>query len=141
VLNPLTGLPLLSGPLTPTEATDVAGSFKTPGLRNVELTGPYLHNGGKSTLRQALEFYDDGGDFRANPTLSPLMRPRGMTPSQVEDLVAFLASLTDERVLYEQAPFDHPELVVPNGPTLPPVGAAGGTPLKRFLDRNPFAAQ
>jgi len=141
VLNPLTGLPLLSGPLTPTEATDVAGSFKTPGLRNVELTGPYLHNGGKSTLLQALGFYDQGGDFAANLTLSPLMRPRGMTPSQMEDLVAFLASLTDERVLYQQAPFDHPELVVPNGPTLPPVGAAGGTQLKRFLDRNPFAAQ
>ena len=150
VLNPLTGLPLLSGPLTKTEATDVAGSFKTPGLRNVELTGPYLHNGGKSTLRQALEFYDDGGDFRANPTLSPLMLPRGMTLSQVDDLVAFLTSLTDDRVLYQQAPFDHPELVVPNGQaangaditmTLPPVGAAGGTPLKRFLDRNPFAAQ
>ena len=149
VLNPLTGLPLLSGPLLKTEATDVAGSFKTPGLRNVELTGPYLHNGGKSTLLQALEFYNDGGDFAANPTLSPLIRPRGMTPSQVEDLVAFLASLTDDRVLYQQAPFDHPELVVPNGQAangtditiaLPSVGAAGGTPLRRFLDLNPFAA-
>ena len=149
VLNPSTGFPLLSGPLAKTEATDVPGSFKTPGMRNVELTGPYLHNGGKSTLRQAMEFYDNGGDFRANPTLSPLMLPRGMTPSQVEDLVAFLTSLTDERVLLQKAPFDHPELVVPSGQaangadittTLPPVGAGGGTALKRFLGLSPFAA-
>ncbi len=147
VLNPLTGLPLLSGPLTKYEATDVAGSFKTSSLRNVELNGPYLHNGGKSTLRQLVELYDGGGNFQ-NPTLSPLLRPLGMTLDQVNALVAFMLALTDERVLYERAPFDHPELVVPNGQnpdgsditiTLPAVGAAGSiTALQRFLNLNPF---
>src|SRR4051812_49340166 len=40
-------------------------AFKTPGLRNVELTGPYFHNGGKATLRQVVDFYSIGGDFPA----------------------------------------------------------------------------
>ncbi|MBI5441033.1 MAG: hypothetical protein HY900_07470 [Deltaproteobacteria bacterium] len=144
VLNPLTGLPLLSGPLAGEEPTDVAGSFKTPGLRNVELTGPYFHHGGHSTLWQAMEFYDQGGNF-ANATLSPLIRPLGMTPDQVKALVALQLALTDARVLYQQAPFDHPELVIPNGSpdgsdrTLAAVGRAGSTaPLQRFLGLNPF---
>ena len=147
VLNPLTGFPLLAGPLKKTEATDVAGTFKVPGLRNVELNGPYFHNGGKSTLLQAVELYDEGGNFD-NPTKSPLIRPLGMTADQVNALVAFLVSLTDERVRWEKAPFDHPELVVAEGQdangldipkTLPAVGAGGSTtPLPRFLDLNPF---
>ena len=41
------------------------GSFKAPQLRNVELTGPYFHNGGKLTLRQVVDFYVRGGDFPA----------------------------------------------------------------------------
>jgi cytochrome c peroxidase len=144
VLNPLTGLPLLSGPLTAAEPTDVPGTFKVPGLRNVELSGPYFHNGGKSTLLQAVELYDDGGNFD-NPTLAPLIRPLGMTAAQVKALVAFMVAFTDDRVRYEKAPFDHPELVIPNGNingsdrTLAAVGRAGSpTPLRRFLDLDPF---
>lgn len=144
VLNPLNGLPLLSGPLKKTEGTDVAGSFKVPGLRNVELNGPYFHNGGKATLRQVVELYDDGGNF-PNRTLSPLIRPLGMTADQINALVAFLVSLTDDRVLNEKAPFDHPELILPNGNpdgsnrTLAPVGRTGSTTqIKRFLNLNPF---
>ena len=41
----------------------VNGAFKTPSLRNVELTGPYFHNGGASTLMQVVEFYARGGNF------------------------------------------------------------------------------
>jgi cytochrome c peroxidase len=147
VLNPLTGYPLLTGSLLAAEGTDVAGSFKTASLRNVELNGPYFHNGGKSTLFQAVEFYDGGGSFR-NDTLSPLIRPLGMTAEQMEDLVAFLLALTDERVRWERAPFDHPQLFVPNGDSpvgtdalqeIPASGAAGSaTPLPRFLGLNPF---
>lgn len=147
VLNALTGFPLLAGPLKPTEATDVPGTFKVPGLHNVELTGPYFHNGGKATLRQVVEFYDDGGNF-ANPTRSPLMVPLNLSGAQRDDIVAFLLSLTDERVLFQQAPFDHPQLFVPNGDNpagtdalvvLPEVGAGGSsTPLGRFLNLNPF---
>src|SRR2546422_8026734 len=39
------------------------GAFKAPGLRNVELTGPYMHNGGMATLEQVVDFYSRGGDF------------------------------------------------------------------------------
>jgi cytochrome c peroxidase len=142
-----TGFPLLSGSLRNTERTFVDGSFKTPGLRNVELTGPYMHNGGKSTLMQVMELYDDGGDFN-NPSKSPLIHPLGLTPTETRDLIAFLLSLTDERVRYQKAPFDHPQLFVPNGDgapgvdnlvEIPAVGAAGAAaPKERFLNLNPF---
>jgi cytochrome c peroxidase len=148
VMDPYTGFPILSGPLSKTEGTDSAGSFKTASLRNLELSGPYFHTGGKSTLRQVVEFYDDGGNF-ANASRSPLIRPLGLTEDQVIGLVAFLTSLTDDRVMYERAPFDHPELPVPVGQdatgadiivTDPAVGAAGAaTPQPRFLGLNPFA--
>jgi cytochrome c peroxidase len=142
------GLPLLSGPLRKTESTDVAGSFKMPSLRNVELTGPYFHNGGKATLGQVVEFYDDAGDF-ANPTKHPSIVPLKLSPSQARALVAFLLALTDERVRMQQAPFDHPQLFVPDGDStpgtdnrieIPAVGKAGsGLPVKRFLSNlDPF---
>ncbi len=142
-----TGFPLLSGPLMANEATDVAGTFKVPALRNVELTGPYFHNGGKSTLGQVVGFYDEGGDF-ANATKAPAVVPLMMGQDQINNLVAFLLSLTDERVRWQQAPFDHPQLIIPNGDnpagadanvTIPAVGASGSsTPLPRFLGLNPF---
>jgi cytochrome c peroxidase len=148
VVNPLTGLPLLSGSLLKNEPTDVAGSFKTLPLRNVELNGPYFHNGGKATLAQAVELYDLGGEFE-NPTKSPLLVPLKLTAQDTVDLVAFMLALTDERVLRQSAPFDHPQLLVPNGAPanspgadtlqeIPAVGGSGGPALRRFLDLNPF---
>ena len=94
----------------------VDGAFKTPGLRNVELTGPYFHNGGMATLRQVVQFYNRGGNFCSFNLrdLDPSIEPLGLTASQEEQLVAFLVSLTDERVKYRKAPFDHPELRVPD---------------------------
>ena len=50
-------------PIAPNERVAVTGSFKTPTLRNVELTGPYMHNGGMATLEQVVEFYTRGTDF------------------------------------------------------------------------------
>ncbi|HEX2329613.1 MAG TPA: cytochrome c peroxidase [Candidatus Angelobacter sp.] len=150
LLNPL-GFPLLSGPLLAGENTDVAGTFKVPGLRNVEFTGPYFHNGGKSTLSQVVDFYDNGGDFdrTTNATKAPAIVPLQLTADQQKSLVAFLVALTDDRVRMQQAPFDHPQLFVPNGDNpigadnmieIPSVGAAGSlTPLQRFLSLNPFA--
>jgi cytochrome c peroxidase len=95
------------------------GAFKTPGLRNVELTGPYFHNGGELTLRDVVDFYNRGGDFRENniDNLDAGIRDQGLglTEEQKTSLVAFLVSLTDERVRHERAPFDHPQLFVTNG--------------------------
>ncbi|MDQ1471113.1 MAG: hypothetical protein QOJ99_2593 [Bryobacterales bacterium] len=105
----------------------VDGSFKTPTLRNVELTGPYFHNGSRSTLEQVIEFYNRGGDRRGAPgadtsgygpnaaNLAPAIQPLGLQPQDIANLVAFLKSLTDERVRWEKAPFDHPSLIIPNG--------------------------
>lgn len=106
----------------------VDGSFKTPGLRNVELTGPYFHNGSAATLEQVVEFYNRGGNargsvasnttgFRSNPSnLSPDIVPLGLTAAEQADLVAFMKRpLTDLRVSWERAPFDHPQLFIPNG--------------------------
>lgn len=95
----------------------VDGAFKTPGLRNVELSGPFFHNGGKATLRQVVEFYNRGGDF-ANENiadLDPDISPIGLNSDEITALVAFLQALTDERVRQEQAPFDHPQLFRPQG--------------------------
>jgi len=146
ILN-ASGFPLLSGPLQANEPTDVAGTFKVASLRNVELNGPYFHNGGKSTLAQVVNFYDDGGDF-ANATKAPAIVPLMLGQDQANSLVAFLLALTDERVRWQQAPFDHPQLIVPNGDNpagtdsllvIPAVGASGApTPLQRFLNLNPF---
>ena len=98
-------------------AVSVNGAFKTPGLRNVELTGPYFHNGGKATLMQVVDFYDRGGDFgRDNANdLDPDIQPLGLSETEKVNLVRFLLSLTDERVRKEKAPFDHPSLCLPNG--------------------------
>ncbi len=231
-------------PVSKDEREAVDGAFKTPSLRNVELTGPYFHNGGQATLEQVIQFYNRGGDRKdhyqkrtdcdqhepiltkdefgnqvvaadsdtglvdstgfvtssnksvsnvdpdiagtrepfdsscvqaeliggivpvsepieeAEPLLPGEIRPAkpeeelvakthqtlDLTAADVDDLAAFLKTLTDERVRFEKAPFDHPSLPLPVGHqgneekvkfntttnqaiqqtiTLPAVGAAG----------------
>jgi hypothetical protein len=112
----------------------VQGTFKVPGLRNVELTPPYFHNGDAFDLTQVVQFYTRGGNFPNNPELDAAMQPirnlNGNATKQAE-LVDFLTTLTDERVRNETAPFDHPELFIPSGDiadTLIPIPATGGSP-------------
>ncbi|MCX7080612.1 MAG: cytochrome-c peroxidase, partial [Pseudomonas sp.] len=112
----------------------VDGAFKVPTLRNIALTGPYFHNGSRATLQQVVEFYNRGGDRRgsdANNTsgfenpganqhntsnLDPDIAPINFTPAEMDALVKFLeGALTDPRVAWEKAPFDHPSLVIPQG--------------------------
>jgi cytochrome c peroxidase len=111
----------------------VDGAFKTPGLRNIGLTPPYFHNGGTATLAGVIDFYNRGGDRRGpsgNDTtgtgplgqggtggsnLDPDITHLGLNASERAALVAFLLALTDERVACEEAPFDHPSLVLPSG--------------------------
>ena len=166
-------------PVVSDEREAVDGAFKTPSLRNVELTGPYFHNGGQATLEQVVQFYNRGGDRKdlfpkdpdcggalltydnwgnqvvasdpdtglidnsgfvavdtaqgqasniapdmagtkelADTTCNPSQPPDetlSLSSSDVDDIVAFMKTLTDERVRYEKAPFDHPSLVIPNG--------------------------
>jgi cytochrome c peroxidase len=67
-------------------------AFKTPGLRNVVLTAPYMHDGSLPTLEAVVQFYNRGGD---RPTSDPLVKKLGLSEAEVRDLVAFLGSLTD----------------------------------------------
>jgi cytochrome c peroxidase len=67
-------------------------TYRTPTLRNVALTAPYMHDGSLATLRDVVEFYDRGGV--PNEGLDARLRPLGLSREQVADLVAFLESLT-----------------------------------------------
>ena len=137
------------------------GAFKTPGLRNVEFTGPYFHNGGKGTLMQVVDFYNRGSDFGQKnlDNFDFSIQPLGLNEYEKKALVSFLLALSDDRVRMSRAPFDHPSLCVTNGhppaafdrnkppatapdlmQCLPAVGAAGtDKPLTRFLDLDPYA--
>jgi cytochrome c peroxidase len=147
--------PNLSPSISATERVAVDGSFKTPGLRNIELTAPYFHNGGQFNLKQVVEFYNRGGDFHEQniDNLDPDIENLGLSEDEQNALVAFLKSLTDERVRLEKAPFDHPQLFITNGHPgdtnsvtndgtgratvtmleIPAVGRNGGTGTENFL--------
>lgn len=140
----------------PKDRVAANGAFKTPGLRNIELTAPYFHNGGQRTLREVVDFYNRGGDFHENniADLDPDVERLGLSDADKDAIVAFLKSLTDERVRRRCAPFDHPELYIPNGHLgnestvfndgfgrardslllLPATGKNGAAPLKNFLE-------
>lgn len=70
------------------------GAFKTPTLRNVTETAPYMHDGSVATLEEVIELYDRGGE--PNPWLSPKIRPLGLTDQEKADLLAFMEALTGE---------------------------------------------
>lgn len=139
-------LPCVAGIDCPTRI-QVDGAFKIPGLRNVELTGPFFHNGGQATLGQVVEFYDRQGDF-GDVNVANLDRNMAFIDLDEVDegpLVRFLLGLTDPRVRDERAPFDHPQLIVPDGGTsaaprsleIPAVGA-GGRPAAGLPPLEPF---
>lgn len=68
------------------------GAFKTPTLRSIAETAPYMHDGVFKTLEEVIDFLDQGGG--PNPNLSPLMKPLGLTQDEKADLIAFLKALT-----------------------------------------------
>lgn len=137
-------------------ADGTAGAFKVPSLRNVELTGPYFHNGSAKSLEEVVDFYSRGGNLVNRNHPNVFVFQQGFSDAEKADLVAFLKSLTDERVRWEKAPFDHPELRIPEGVdvtggngiranvykdlyfTVPAVGSKGRSPeqgaLKTFAE-------
>jgi cytochrome c peroxidase len=68
-------------------------SFKTPNLRNVLVTGPYFHDGSQETLWDVMDHYNKGAGLN-NPWLDEDIQPLALTEPEIDDLVAFLASLT-----------------------------------------------
>ena len=152
--------PLTRLRLAPRHTSPSTVRSKRRGLRNVELTAPYFHNGGHLTLESVVELYSRGGDLAPLPgvdgnPIRPLSVPQ-MSVQEQAGMVAFLKSLTDERVRYRRAPFDHPQLFIPHGQMnnhlvavqdprrpsqaldrmleIPAVGRNGGSPLPKFLE-------
>ena len=72
------------------------GKFRTPPLRYLEYSAPYMHNGVLYTLEDVVDFYDQGGGD--DPTKSPLLEPLGLSDQEKDDLVAFLRSLSGSEV-------------------------------------------
>ena len=70
--------------------------YRTPGLRNIELTAPYMHDGSLATLNQVVDFYNQGGI--GNENQSPLVKSLNLTKQEKKDLVLFLKSLTGDNV-------------------------------------------
>lgn len=70
------------------------GAFKTPTIRNVALTAPYMHDGSQATLEEVVEWYDKGG--HPNPNLSDKIKKLNLTKQEKADLVAYMKSLTGE---------------------------------------------
>ncbi len=83
------------------------GKFRTPSLRELKYTAPYMHNGVFTTLEEVVEFYDRGGGDDANK--SALMRRLGLTEQEKRDLVAFLLSLSSDRPPHQMARPEMPE--------------------------------
>jgi cytochrome c peroxidase len=75
-----------------TQAGSDTHAFKTPGLREIAARAPYMHHGGVTTLEDVLAHYVSGGQKR--PSLSPLMRPLTLSGQDVQDLIAFMRSLS-----------------------------------------------
>ncbi len=81
-----------------TEKETDLGKFKTPGLRNVAVTAPYMHNGMFKTLEEVVEYYNDPSKVVKNAiNIDPaLKKPLNLFPNEKAELVAFLKSLTDK---------------------------------------------
>lgn len=86
-----------------TKDSNDIGKFKTPGLRNIALTAPYMHNGMFNTLEEVIDYYSNPYDFVESPiNLDSLMvEPLNLTDQQKTDLVNFLHSLTDANIPYK----------------------------------------
>jgi cytochrome c peroxidase len=74
--------------------TDI-GKFKTPTLRNISLTAPYMHDGSHKTLEEVIDYYDKGGN--QNRFIDPAIFPLHLTQQEKDDLIEFLQALTSQQ--------------------------------------------
>ena len=90
------------GLYTVTQDPNDRWKFRTPGLRNVAITAPYMHNGTRATLKEVVEFYNQGGIKQVgkmkNDNISPLMFPLELSEKEVDQVVEFLKTLTGSNV-------------------------------------------
>jgi cytochrome c peroxidase len=85
------------------------GEFKVPGLRNVALTMPYMHDGSLATLRDVVRHYSEPDVMQRDAIGQPRLRPLHLTQQEVDDLVAFLESLTDRSLLADPGKLRPPQ--------------------------------
>ena len=104
-----------------TKSSTERGAFKTPTIRDITRTAPYMHDGSEATLEAVVEFYNKGGN--KNPSLDPKMAPLNLTDQEKADLVAFMKKLTGKVALVSV-------------PTLPP-GPDGKSPDPRAALNGP----
>jgi cytochrome c peroxidase len=71
---------------------ELVGAFKTPGLRNIIFSAPYMHDGSQSSLEDVIDFYNKGGMHKES--LSSLIKPLHLNRTEIADLVAFLGALS-----------------------------------------------
>lgn len=85
-----------------TENPTNVGAFKTPTLRNIELTAPYMHDGSLETLEDVLDFYNNGGRVKETDPLSNFLaggiRPLDLNDKEIADLVSFLKALSSPEI-------------------------------------------
>jgi len=105
----LDSIPVDKGRALITLDSDDDGKFKTPTLRNIAMTPPYMHDGRFATLRQCIEHYNKNFKYTKNlaPELKILPKNR-MTEGDIDDLIAFLETLTDHEFINNKN-FDKPE--------------------------------
>jgi cytochrome c peroxidase len=75
------------------------GEFRVPGLRGVAQTAPYMHNGSLATLRDVARFYSELDEERLHADGERVLKPLRLGQAELDDLVAFLESLTDLNAL------------------------------------------
>ncbi|MBR9860711.1 hypothetical protein GYB22_08165 [bacterium] len=92
------------------KADYIDGMFKTSGLRNIDLTAPYMHNGAYLTLREVVEFYNEGGGLGRGldiPQQTLSGDSLGLTEPEIDAIIAFMKTLADTTGTHVQ-PFDLP---------------------------------
>ena len=73
------------------------GEFRVPSLRNVAKTAPYMHNGSLATLREVVRHYSEIDEDRLHVDGERILRPLNLSASEIDDVVAFLESLSERR--------------------------------------------
>lgn len=106
--NGLDSIPIDKGRALVTKLASDEGKFKTPTLRNIEKTAPYMHDGRFKTLRECIDHYNKNFFYSANlaPELRTIPKNR-MSEQDIDDIIAFLKTLTDEEFINNPA-FDKP---------------------------------
>jgi cytochrome c peroxidase len=89
--------PLDSGRMRITNLEEDRDLFKVPTLRNIEVTGPYMHDGSLETLDDVINHYDNGG--QVHPNKSKLLKPLNLSDKEKQQLISFLKSLTDQEFI------------------------------------------